>query len=219
MFIANTLTIWSEAIKAVLADADYEPSSDLVDTKTLPVHVEYPQERADYPGIWLNFTMQGDVKNVGIGHVEYVPVDEDEPNGIQQEVFRWHFGGLIEITLAALGNLERANLVDEMLRIIATGRMDKNGEGVLRETVERNDLVGQRVTWESVMVSGFGEVQGTPWGTDDVVYEATITIVIEGEVVMNPATGDLEPLSGVILSDIVIDDPETLPTPGTEGWV
>jgi hypothetical protein len=200
MFAANVLTIWTEALKAAVKNPLYTPDETHFSLKDIPVLTEYPMTEANYPGLWVNYTMQGDLKNVGIGHVEYVL--DDEAGGFR-EVYRWHFGGFVELTIGALSNLERALLFDELTRIIAVARVDENNEGVLRETIERNDLIGMSVIWESLTVSGFGESQGTPWGSDDVLYEATITLTTEG--VLDPRTGVLVPLREVRY-DISLDD-------------
>lgn len=209
MFVANVLTVWVEAIQLLLED---HPNEDL---RGIEVVTEYPQAEVNYPGIWVNFTMQGDVKNVGIGHVEY---STDETTGDVHEVYRWHFGGFVELTLGAMSNLERALLIDALTKDIAVARVDQNREGVLREHVERSDLIGQNVTWESFTISGFGEAQGTPWGTDDVIYEATVTLVIEGEVVLDPEKGALVPLSAVTFAPQLAEE-GALPIPGTDGWL
>lgn len=208
MFVANVLTAWSEALKLLFAD---HPNPDL---QGIPVLTDYPQQEINYPGIWLNFTMQGDVKNVGIGHVEH---SLDDTGGVH-EVFRWHFGGFVEITIGAMSNLERALLLDQVTKDIAVARVDVNREGILREHIERHDLIGQIVTWESFTLSGFGETQGTPWGTDDIIYEATVTLVIEGEVVLDPQTGLLVPLSQIVVT-AQREDEGALPVPGTDGWM
>lgn len=193
MFIVQTLTAWVEAIQSYFHDPDYvEPNDGLVRMKDIPVLLDYPQREIDYPGIWLDFTMQGEVQNVGIGHVEQDEVDDEVV-----EVFRWKFGGYVELTVAAMGNLERGLILDELMRAIAVARIDQNAEGVIRKTLLQSDLIGIVPIWESITMSGFGEAQGTPWGTDDVIYEATITLVCTGEVVLNPRTGALVPLSEV----------------------
>lgn len=208
MFLANVLTVWVEAINLLM---DNHPNPDLLD---IPVLTDYPQAEVNYPGIWVNFTMQGDVKNVGIGHIEY----SEDAEGDVHEVYRWHFGGFIELTIGAMSNLERALLLDGITKDIAVARVDKNREGVLRSHIENNDLIGQIVTWESFTISGFGEAQGTPWGSDDVIYEATVTLTIAGEVVLDPLTGALVPLSEVVITPVV-EGQDPLPVPGTDGWL
>lgn len=207
MFVANVLTVWGEALKALFSDN--HPNEDL---RGLPVNTEYPLREIDYPGVWLNFLIQGDVRNVGIDHREYY-LDDD---GFH-EVFRWHFSGAIEITIGAMGNLERALLLDEISKDIAVGRVDGNPYGELRRVVEHSDLLGQNVTWESFTITGMAETPGTPWQTDDVIYEATIMLNVEGEVVLDPKTQALIPLSAIVVNPMLEDDPD-LPAPYEEGW-
>lgn len=211
MFVANTLTAWMEAIRGTFHAAAYQGEG----LKDIPVHTDYPVAEVDYPGLWVNYSMQGSLKNVGIGHVEYYPDDD----GGLHKVLRWHFGGMVEITVAAMSNLERALLLDELTRTIAVGRPGLNPEGVLRGTIDDNDLIGQIVTWESFVVGAFSESQGTPWGTDDVVYEATVSLHTSGECVIDEASGVLVPLSKVVISEQIDETPGALPEPGTDGWV
>lgn len=210
MFAAKTLTAWMEAFEAVFHSPDYVGES----LRDIPISTDYPMKEVDYPGLWVNYSMQGDLKTVGIGHEEFYP----DANGDLTKVFRWHFGGVVEVTVAALSNLERALLLDELTRTIAVGRIDENQEGELRRKIERHDLIGQIVTWDSFGVGAFAESQGTPWGTDDVIYEATLTITTSGEVIVDPATGALVRLSAV-LSEVAIEGEVVLPVSGTDGWL
>lgn len=209
MFIANTITAWYEAFTAVF-DNDYPWHADLQDVQIL---TEYPLQEVNYPGIWIDFAPVGVAKNVGIGHVEYA----ETGTGGFTEVYRWQFGGQVEVTIGAMSNLERALLLDEVARVIAVSRADENNEGALRKSIHENDLIGMNVVWESFTISGLGETQGTPWGADDVIYEATISLEVSGEVILNPSTSELVPFSGVVFD--VTTDPATLPIPGTEGWM
>lgn len=211
MFVADTLTAWIEALKAVTEHPEYDSDSPL---RNIAVHANYPVAEVDYPGIWVNYSMQGDLKNVGIGHVE----DAFDAEGDLHQVTRWHFGGMVEFTIAGMSNLERALLLDAFTRMVAIGRIDENPEGEFRRHIERSDLIGQTVTWESFMVGAFGESQGTPWGTDDVIYEATVSLTTSGEVVVDPSTGALVLLSAV-LSDVDIEGTVELPVPGNGGWM
>lgn len=214
MFVTHVITAWGEALIALLHDETYpETPVGMPNMQDIPILTEYPQKQVEYPGLWINFTMQGDVKNVGIGHVEWTQSD----TGFTP-AYRWQFGGFIEITLGALSNLERALMIDELTRSIAVARVDENREGILRKVIEQHDLVGQNVVWESFTLSGFGEAQGTPWGTDDVIYEATVTLQVEGEIVLNPVSGEVVPLEAVTFTPQTDTDPIPLPVPGVDGW-
>lgn len=204
MFAANTITVWIEALRAILNPNNTDPTLENISVST-----EFPMHKIDYPGIWLNFTVNGDVQNVGIGHVEYEQTDQGFT-----PLHRWHFGGLVEITIATLSNLERALLLDKISTAIAIARADENFDGDLRKAVETNDLIGMSVVWESFHIGGFAETPGTPWETDEVVYEVTISLTIEGECVLNPLTGVVIPLSAIKMYDRREDEADTAPDPG-----
>lgn len=215
MFIEPLMTLIQETTYDLFHnDVNPFPYDDMRD---LPVHIEYPVDQALYPGVWVNFIPQGEVRNVGIGHVERVDTEE----GIAK-VYRWQFGGLIEIVAHALTNLERARMLDWVAKAIAFGHLDTGTSlSRFREGLERNDLIGLRPIWEAFTVGGLAETPGTPWGTDDVIYEGTITLTVEGEYVHDPSEDRLVPLS-----EIVVEEPEILPpdappdhSPADPGWV
>jgi len=212
MFIADTTTIWIEALKEV-----FGPDHPIATMRNLSVYTEYPVNEAQYPGLWVQFTPQGDVQNVGIGHVEYT--DGSAP-GTLRRVYRWKFKGVVEIVIAALGNLERSNMVDEVLKTIAYGHPEDATEiSVLRSYIQGNDLIGLLVTWDSVQVGGFAESQGSPWGGDEVIYEGTVSISIEGEVAFDPVGGNLVPLAQVKIDPMIQDvDPDIDPTGVDGAW-
>lgn len=88
-----------------------------------------------------------------------------------------------------------------------------------RETVEQNDLIGQNVIWEAFTISGFAETPGTPWGSDDVIYEASVTLTVEGEFAFSPSTEGLVPLSEIVFSDAIeVAEEEPPVLSPLEGW-
>jgi hypothetical protein len=206
MFVANAITVWVEALKAVFAD-----DATFVDehVRGIPVLTNFPQLEIEYPSLWVNFAVQGDVSNVGIGHYELA----DDGEGGQKQLFRWSFSGHVEIVASAMGNLERALLIDEVCKAIAVARVDENDWGLLRDKVQDNGIIGMIAGWESFVVGGFGEQVGTPWATDDVIYEGSISIPCEGEVLLDPVTGTLVPLSAINIEALGPDDGAP-PTPG-----
>ncbi len=188
MFIEETMTIFVEAVKEL-----FDNEFPYADMRNLSVHVEYPLEPQSYPGLWVQVIPQGPMFNVGIGHVERVG---------NEEYYRWQFSGVVEITAAALSSLERARMLDWISKAIAFGHQD--GESSLsdfRNHIEHNPYVGIRSLWESFTVGGFAETPGTPWGTDDVIYEGTVSLTIEGEVYFNPNLRTIVPLEQIVIED------------------
>lgn len=211
MYVEKMLTLIQEATEELFGDQF--PFDKM---RGLWVGMEYPMDETHYPGAWVGFEPNGDVRNVGIGHVEIV--DGSAP-GSFRKAYRWNFSGVIEITIAALTSLERARMIDWLVKAIAFGHIEEGGPlSAFRAAITTNDLVGVNVIWEAFTVGGFAETPGTPWGTDDVIYEGTVSLTVEGEFAFSPEVGDL-----VFLSAIVVDDPEIYPdlpdTPPSDGWV
>lgn len=211
MFVERTNIIFIEAVRAAM-DAEH-PFEKM---QNISVRMEYPLAVTDYPCLWVNFIPQGDMANAGIGHVEYEEVD----GGIQR-FFRWTFTGVCEITVAALSSLERARMADWLAKTIAFGRPADVTGGItdLRSHVENNDLIGLNVLWDSFVLGGAAETPGTPWGGDDVIYEMTLSLTVEGEFRFNPDTTELVPLSAIeVLDPGLISENNPVPDP-TQGWV
>lgn len=209
MFLERTITIFTEALKAVFDD---EHPAEIM--RGLDVRVDYPLEIENYPCLWVNFTPIGTVRNVGVGHVEYNAVGED-----MKRFFRWNFSGTLEITIAALTSLERARMTDWVAKTIAFGRPADTTTPMadFRRMVDQNDLIGLRMMWESFTISGAAETPGTPWGTDDIIYENTVTLTVEGEFAMDPDNATLVPLSAIVVEDTESDTPVE-PPPYDDGW-
>lgn len=186
MYVEQMLTLAVEAWQNTFTEEHPNP-----EVRGIPVRVEWPLTEADYPCVWVNFVTTGDIRAVGLGHVEH----SEGEDGVR-EVFRWAFEGVLETTVAALGNLERARLIDEVTKTIAFGTAHDN-RGTFVQTLEHNDLIGVTPVYGAVSVGGFAETPGTPWQTDDVIYEATISMTIRGEVAFSPSDRVLVPLSDI----------------------
>ena len=207
MFLAETLTVLTEGLKRTF-DADY-PVEDFRD---LHVSIEYPAEEQHYPGIWVNFDVAGDLSIAGINHREYLEsvVDGETRFG---EVTRWRFEGQSTFTLVSLTSLARARLLDEMVRIIGMGHLEP-GRGAFRSWINDNPLIGLSMAWDKIALQGMAETEGTPWGTDDLLYEVTLAVDTIGEFTSDPS-GLLIPLSAIRVYQAAEGQPD--PRPG-EGW-
>jgi hypothetical protein len=186
-----------EALQATF-DADY-PEQDF---RRLRVGIEFPVAQADYPGLWINYGDTSPLVPAGIHHIEIV-----ETNTGDYPVTRWRFAGEITITAVALSSLERDRLFDELVRTFAFAR-EEDAVSAFRNKIEVNDLIAMNINFDNLRPTGDNAAPGTPWETDDFVYEKSITMDVIGEFVSSPATGQLVNLSQIIVKGYVEGTPE-----------
>lgn len=183
MYISKVKHILNTAMKTTF-DSQYIEE----DFRDLYVSVEFPIKETDYPGIWTNFNPRGDLERAGVSHEEV-----DSEDGLGRTYTRWVFQGEASYSCAALSSYERDRLYDEMIRTVAFGE-EATSTSRFREIIETNDFIGMSVNFDSITTRGFGESMGTPWQTDQWVYEAEIVLSCVGEFVADTQTFDLAPL-------------------------
>lgn len=189
-------------------DADY-PENDF---RELKVSIEYPMTSSSYPGLWVTYEDNDQLTVAGIGHQEFV-----EAGGQVREVTRWRFGGTITVTCVALSSLERDRLYDEVVRVFAFGR-ENQAVSAFRETVEQNDLVAMNINFDDLRPSGENAAQGTPWETDEIIYEKSLSMDCIGEFVGDPSTNALVRLSNVyFFAHVEGTDPQPYPSEDPTG--
>lgn len=140
--------------------------------------LEYPVQPQEYPSIWIDFEPLGNLSIVGIGHDEYV-----DTGVISQShtLYRWRFAGHLSFTAVAMSSLERDRLVDSLISVFAFSR--SNGLTRFRQVIEGGELIALNADFDQVEMRGFSASAGTPWGTDEMMYEGTVVIEIAGEFV------------------------------------
>ena len=145
------------------------------------------------------------MRQAGVGHVERTLPDEQ---GNRRSFTRWLFSGTVEATVVSLSRRERDELLDEVIRLIAFA--DEHPEtSALKTTMESNPFISVISQFGQVRITGISNSGSTPWGSDDIVYEGTVTFAVEGEFVSDVASSRvLLPLSAV---EIV--EPEVTPAP------
>ena len=181
-----------EAFK-VTFDADYPEAA----FRGLPVSLEYPIQPADYPGIWVGYEDTQPLQVVGIGHTEI------EVEGTTVSRYRrWKFAGYATYTISALSSLERDRLYDEVVKVLAFG-LGIPAARQFRQYVESNPLIAANFDFDQIETRGEAAMPGTPWGTDEIIYERTLNMEVIGEFVSDAETGLL-----VALSRIQIDEPD-----------
>lgn len=174
--------------------------------RNLSVTLEYPLDQASYPGIWVDWE-GGDLTNAGIGHIEVT----DGP----REVMRWRFAGTATFTLVALSQLERDGLYDEMVKVFAFGTL-YHATNVFRSYISDNEYLGLQFNWDKISTRGESSIPGTPWETDDVIYEVTLAMDVVGEFVSPADEATMLPLSAIVTYPY---NPLIEPVPGgSDGW-
>ena len=147
----------------------------------------------DYPGIWVQFEDTDDLERAGINHLEVV-IDDDHT---QHTVTRYRFGGNLSFTVSALSNQERDRLYDDMVRVLAFTSVDQTPAGRFKALIEANDLIGININYDVLSPSGDAATPGTPWDTNEVIYEKTLSVRMIGEFVSDAQSQILYPLSRV----------------------
>ena len=207
MFIAPLKTSLVEAWKLTF-DGDY-PEENF---RSLAVSLEFPATQQDYPGIWVDFDPTEPVRIAGVDHHEYGDPDAD---GGVRSFTRWRFAGNALYTVVALSSFERDRLMDEMVKVLAFGRENPQ-TSEFRAFIENNEFVAINFDFDSVGLTGMQHSYGTPWETDESVYEATLSMACVGEFVSDGTTGILAPLSAVKVYPY--SDQEADPLPDPTAW-
>jgi hypothetical protein len=211
VYLAPLKTLLTEAVLATF-DADY-PEEQF---RNLWASLEYPAEESNYPGIWVDFTPTADIQTAGIGHEEHVETDD----GIRI-LHRWRYAGTVQLTVVALTSLERDRLVDEVVKVVAFGP-ENAGRADFRDMVEHSDLIEMRAQWDKLSLGGKAETPGTPWQTDEMVYEMTVSLDCFGSFVSDGTDAVLVPLSRVAVyeaptGEVPVDSAGQPPADG-DGW-
>ncbi len=139
-------------------------------------------EQANYPGIWVSYEDTDEVRIAGIGHVETVVVQ-----GQTYQITRGRFSGTLTLTIVALSSLERDRIYDELVRTIIFARQEPE-VSAFKNRIESNDLIAMNLNLDVLKPSGDAAAPGTPWGTDEMVYEKSISLDVLGEFVSTPGT-------------------------------
>lgn len=206
MYLVELKTALTEATKHAFGDE--HPDSDF---RNLHISIEYPVDRQAYPSIWIDYDPTL-LRTAGIGHSEDSFVAS---GGTWDRAFRWRFQGNATLTCVAFTSLQRDRLFDAVVRMIAFSEA-ADSPTPFRSAIETNAFIGMTVNFDEVEQRGFGAGQGTPWGTDEMIYEATLSIGVQGEFVAT-ADGSLLNLSTIS----VFSWAETLEFDTTtgDGWI
>jgi len=171
------------------------------DWQNLNITPEFPMKPQDYPAIWVDFSDTEPLERAGIDHHEIILDDQQNARAIT----RYRFGGEFSFTVAALSSLEMARLYDQLVRVLSFTGVGDTPADEFKSAVEANDLIDILFSWDVLSPSPGDTNPGTPWGSNEVIYEKTLTIPCIGTYVSDPGTSTLIPLSR-IQTDIFIEN-------------
>ncbi|MFF7198179.1 hypothetical protein ACFZAM_31285 [Streptomyces sp. NPDC008079] len=181
-------TLGIEALRATFDD-----QYPVAEFRGLHASLEYPVKSIDLPEVWVRYTDTEPLQQSGVAHIE------DVAPGLDVRVApytRWRFKGAWEFIVVALSSYERDRVYDELIRVIAFSQQG-GLLGRFRSYIEHNDLIDLTARVDEIESTGESAEPGTPWGTDEVVYERTLNIDLIGDFCPDPETGNLVPLSRI----------------------
>ncbi len=174
MYMSLLKTAFVEALQRTF-DASYP----VTDFRNVLVSVEFPIKQSAYPSLWVNYEDTQELSVAGIGHTEYITASSGET----YSQTRWRFGGTLTITIVAMSSRERDRLYDEVVKVFAFAKHTDPPVSVFRSTVDNNDLIALNVNFDDLQPSGANAAPGTPWGTDEMIYEISVSMDLIGEFV------------------------------------
>lgn len=191
MYVSAVKTIIREALLATFDDQ--YPNEQFQNTH---VELDYPITNQEYPAIFISYEDSDDLRKVGIHHVE--TVDPDTQADVQAFT-RWMFKGNVSLTVVSIATaLERDELYDEMIRVVAFGNEDSL-VGEFKNYIENNDLIYMVLQTDLMHPRGSSAAPGTPWGTDEIMFERTLDLELVGEFIPD-MNGELVYLSAIIIT-------------------
>jgi hypothetical protein len=183
--LKTAVTVALQAGFAAVADPDFSGDNAPL------VSVEFPVQQSAYPGVWVQYADNAEISIAGIGHVESAVV-----GGALTQCSRWKFSGSVSLTVVALTSLQRDRLFDLFVEIFISSKFNP-ALAAFRAQIEQNPFIAMNANFDDLQPFGDSAGQGTPWGTDEVVYETSASFDVIGEFLTDVHTGSLLPLSKV----------------------
>lgn len=160
------------------------------------VSIDYPVRAAMYPGVWVDFE---------VSMLQIAGLDHTEMLADGSVLTRWRFQGYVTYTVIALGNSNECDsLFDQVVSLSAfAGQSDY--PSAFRQAIEDNNLIATTWSFDTVEPRGQSAAPGTPWGSEEVIYERGLALKVIGEFVTNPVTLALVDLREIIVSMVPED--------------
>lgn len=160
-----------------------------VSLRRTKVSIDYPNTAASYPTVLIRF-FEREISNIGIGHVEFLYIDEEQT--ILYPFKHFLYNGDIELAILSLSSKDRDLISDALVTILAmsgpnnpTDFYNKISSPIF-DLDPGDDVDPFRYNFVNLntdKISGFGETQNpAPWLTEDQLqYQSSYRIGIMGE--------------------------------------
>jgi hypothetical protein len=168
----------------------------LVNGTNVTIDMEYPMEKENYPGIWVQFSFN-EITQAGVGHEPLLRTvlaesTEDTPEVINWEPMReFQFKGRVTLTIVALTSLERDRLSDSVITMLAFSRppevvLTDPGEDTkqfrqLITSLATNPYVSLTINHDQITPGGQAMTTGVPWDEEIPGYEDSYSFDILGQ--------------------------------------
>jgi hypothetical protein len=157
------------------------------------VSLDYPVAPGDYPGVWVDFETSM-LQTAGVNYTE--TLQDGTP------VTRWRFQGYAVFTIVGLNSNECDGVYDQLIALTAYAAQSDYAS-VFRTAIDANGLVSTTWSYDTAEGRGQSAAPGTPWGTDEIIYERGVALRVVGEFVTAPPAGQQPPLL-VPLREIIV---------------
>jgi hypothetical protein len=157
--------------------------------------IEYPEKRVAYPGVWVDFDPEDALHTINVGETSIYNLVDD----VWNEVKGYRYQGHALFTVVALTSLERDRLFDELVKVFAFGLLQPQ-TSAFRQTITGNEFIAANIDFDSIAMRGSNQTPGTPWGSNEIIYEITLSLAMLGEFYSNPATNTLYTLREVLVT-------------------
>jgi hypothetical protein len=207
MFLVQLKTSITVALREV-----FGPEYPVADFRGLPISIEFPYQEQQYPGVWVTWEPIGNISKAGIDNQVYGPPElttQENPNIF----FMYRFSGYSLYTIGALTSMQRDRLHDELVRVFLMSGSPQ--VAAFRQYIEDNPYMNMNMDFDNVSVRGMAENQGTPWGTNEFIYEATLAIETVGEFISDQFFTSLVPLAAINSTGLSLDFESTTETMST----
>jgi hypothetical protein len=168
----------------------------LVNGTEVTVDMEYPIEKENYPGIWVQFSFN-EIVQAGVGHEPLLRTVTAAATGSIPEQVNWEpmrefqFKGRVTLTIVALTSLERDRIADAVITMLAFSRppesvLTKANEDTrqfrqLIDSLARNPYVSLTLNHDQIIPGGQAMTTGVPWDEEIPGYEDTYSFDILGQ--------------------------------------